>query len=261
MRKISANLILPVSSDPLRNAVIIVDKDGRILDLIDTGGNLREESSLEFYPGTITPGFILPWFSLEEYLSANTYPDKSLIDKLDRDLFMKGIKGVGLVLPERMVSNGFFEQMSKSSIYYHPVIELRAGRNEDAFEVFNRGIDLVSMAWNEFNLSCSLTARSPAMEHSDIGKLLEEYTSSHRNILPPEGENPYHFPEKSLSTFPNPDFEKQIEKITLHAASLIFEEDDMGSIEKGKRPGLNLIIGHKPNDAGAVSDVSVKVLV
>ena len=51
MRKIAANYIMPVSSPPLRNGVVVIDDDGSILEVIDTDGKLRESSKLEFYKG------------------------------------------------------------------------------------------------------------------------------------------------------------------------------------------------------------------
>ncbi len=259
MRKISANLILPVSSKALRNGIILVNPDGSIADLIDTGGHLREESGLEFYPGTIIPGLIVPWFRMDE-LSDEREPAEreKMLKKLDQEFFRNGIKGVGLVLSESSISNGGLKLMSKSSLCYHPVIELCPGRNDDEYEVFNRGIDLISQAWNEFNLSCSLSACSPAMKFSDIGKFLEEYGRSHTNLLPPEGEIPtnpispeptsplapnengFNFLNNSLQSFPDISFEELVSKITLDAAAKIYFEDELGSIEKGKKPGWRI---------------------
>ena len=328
MRKISANLILPVSSAPLRNGIILVNPDGSISDLIDTGGHLREEPGLEFYPGTIIPGLIIPWLMLDEIsefppqpipddripadrnpadrnsadsnpadrnpadrIPANSNPaDRNTADrntaepevmlaKVDRELIRHGIKGVGLVLSESMVSNGGLKFMSKSSLCYHPVIELCPGRNDDEYEVFNRGIDLLSKAWNEFNLSCSLTACSPAMKYSDIGKFLEEYGRSHINLLSPEGDtskipklpdpknhqasgyNKFNILNNSLHSNPEMSFDELVSKITLEAAAKIFIEDELGSIEKGKKPGLNLVSGFAEGDSGPDSDLRLKVLV
>ena len=117
MRKISANRILPVSSPPLKNGIITVDGDGRIMDLLDTGGMLREEPGLEYYSGLIVPGFVIPWLRLNEVAGIlkkpggiykqqtgddpaqmaafpPTAPGIHLLRLLDRDLLNKGIKGI-----------------------------------------------------------------------------------------------------------------------------------------------------------------------
>jgi hypothetical protein len=288
MRKISANLILPVSSAPLRNGIILVNPDGSIADLIDTGGHLREEPGLEYYPGTIIPGLVIPWFRMDEFSAdQNPVEPEEMLEKLDRELFRHGIKGVGLVLSESTVTNGGLKFMGKSSLCYHPVIELCPGRNDDEYEVFNRGIDLISQAWNEFNLSCSLSACSHAMKYSDIGKFLEEYGRSHMNLLPPKGETPkdpkptdpnqpqqpdsknYQVTDENkfniLNNFllanPEMSFEEGIRKITLDSAEKIFAEDQLGSIEKGKKPGLNLVSGFAEGDSAPYSKMTIKVLV
>jgi len=232
MRKLSANLILPVSSSPLKNGIITLDGNGRILDLVDTGGNLREEPGLEFYKGVIVPGFVIPWFD----------PGDTPLEMLDKQLSRYGIKGIGLVLAVDRVTDGGLKFMSASPAIYHPVIELCPGPDQDHFEAFNRGIDLVTHAFNQFNLHCSLTACSPAMK-GDMGKLLSEYTATHQNVsAPSQGKSTVSLNALHRMQHPRKGIEELIPAFTLDAAAGIFEEDELGSIEPGKRPGLNLIV-------------------
>ena len=58
MRKIAANYIFPISREPLKNGILILNDDGRVSDIIDTGGTMQEMEHLEFYNGIIVPGFI-----------------------------------------------------------------------------------------------------------------------------------------------------------------------------------------------------------
>ncbi|MDP4189049.1 MAG: S-adenosylhomocysteine deaminase, partial [Bacteroidota bacterium] len=58
MRKISAHYIFPVGAAPLKNGIVVLDDGGLILDVIDTGGILREAENIEFYNGILVPGFI-----------------------------------------------------------------------------------------------------------------------------------------------------------------------------------------------------------
>ena len=266
MRKISANSILPVSSPPLRNGIITVDKDGRILDLLDTGGMLREEPGLEYYNGFIVPGFVIPWVRLDEV---------SDIRSLDHDLHTNGIKGIGLVLNESMASDGGFQLMAKSSTFYHPVIELCPESGEEEFEVFNRGINLVSRAWNEFNLSCSLSVCSPALNQGEIGKYLDEYSSSHENMVPPPDPGshipgpadhltvsiPINIMNIMQLSHPQKGIEEVLPRYTLDAAAAIFEDNELGSIEPGKNAGLNLITGLDPETSRITDKTYIKVLV
>ena len=268
MRKISANLILPVSSPPLKNGIITLDDEGRILKVVDTGGKLREESGLEFYNGVIIPGFVLAWLRLNEFANGSDHPEDTL-KKLDRDFFLNGIKGVGLVLRESMLSDVGFKLMRNSPLIYHPVIELCPERGEDEFEVFNRGIDLASRIWNEFNLSCSLTACSAALKNSDIGKYLLEYASSHKNVSPPEksrdipgsGLQPLNLLKTLQFSLPEKSLTELLPRYTLRAAAGIFEDDVLGSIESGKKPGLSLVSGLDPETFRPGKKSVLKVLV
>ena len=35
MRKVAANYIFPISSEPLRNGILVFEEDGTIIDIID----------------------------------------------------------------------------------------------------------------------------------------------------------------------------------------------------------------------------------
>jgi len=58
MRKIAANYIFPVTATPLKNGIIVLDEKNYIVDIIDTKGQFKEIQNLEFYSGVIIPGFI-----------------------------------------------------------------------------------------------------------------------------------------------------------------------------------------------------------
>lgn len=283
MRKISANLVLPVSSPPLKNGIIRLDARGNILEVIDTEGKLKEESRLEFYSGTIVPGFVLPWVPLKNVAES--------VRGLDRELSRNGIKGAGIVIQENMAREGGFEQLCNSPLIYHPIIELCPEPGEDEFEVFNRGVDLVSFAWNEFNLSCSLVSCSLTTENSDINRYIREYNASHQHVVPDTGSSK--MPGAASSRFhvaggskmpggaspripggdllnimgilrasgPDRDLERLLPAFTLDAAARIFEEDRLGSIEPGKQPGLNLISGIDPHSHMPYAKATLRVLV
>lgn len=56
MRKISADRIYPVTSDPVENGVVITDDAGKILAI--ESRDQHDPASLEIYPGALIPGFI-----------------------------------------------------------------------------------------------------------------------------------------------------------------------------------------------------------
>ena len=58
MRKLSSHYIFSPHRSPLKYGILVLDDEGSVIDLIDTGGKMKEESNLEFYPGILTPGFV-----------------------------------------------------------------------------------------------------------------------------------------------------------------------------------------------------------
>lgn len=56
MRKISADWVCPVSSEPLENAVVITDDAGKILAI--ESRDLHDPASIEILRGILTPGFV-----------------------------------------------------------------------------------------------------------------------------------------------------------------------------------------------------------
>lgn len=56
MRKISADRIYPVASDPIQNGVVIVDDAGKILAI--EAREQHDPASLEIYSGALVPGFV-----------------------------------------------------------------------------------------------------------------------------------------------------------------------------------------------------------
>ena len=56
MRKITANYIFPISSEPIKNGVVIIDDSGKILAVDERAKH--DDGELEKHRGIITPGFI-----------------------------------------------------------------------------------------------------------------------------------------------------------------------------------------------------------
>lgn len=141
MRKISAHYIFPVSSKPLKKGIIVFDDDGKIIDLIDTKGDLKETSGVEFFNGIIVPGFVNTHCHLElSYLKdiiprktghaefikqivkniQSIEPDIQKIKNADIEMQREGIVAVGDI-SNRDIS---FEVKNNSPIYYHTFIEI-----------------------------------------------------------------------------------------------------------------------------------------
>jgi hypothetical protein len=304
MRKISAHYILPVSGSPLRNGIVMLDENGTILELKDTGGRLRETEKLEFYNGIITPGFVLPLWRFQQYQAKRS---PAYFQDLDSWLRLNGVSGVGLIQTE----GTHFKEKRYSPIQYHTIIEICPEPGND-FDAFHSTLSTIVFAWNEYEQSCSISCCPESWFGSELPGYILEYISTHRSVftLRQDSDHPLDAQINALnktwnrinegnqektrnlpghllltgikrdiprsmemidvpgltkfyfSAFPGPEqdkawvhllksifqdkqeersFEDVLKTYTLEAAQALFEEDTLGSIEPGKRPGLNLI--------------------
>ena len=58
MKYFSAQYIFTNSGPPIKRGIICAEDDGTIVSVEDSGGNLSERHSVEFYNGIIVPGFV-----------------------------------------------------------------------------------------------------------------------------------------------------------------------------------------------------------
>jgi hypothetical protein len=318
MRKIAATYIMPVSSPPLRNGLVVVDDDGCIMEVIDTGGKLKESSNLEFYNGIITPGFVLPWYRTEG--QADTASESGFWE-LDRMLFRQGIKGIGVVEQKA----GFFAEKKESPLTYHTILELCSGTDREEFEIYQEGIDIVSEAWNNFDQACSVSCCTASLMETDMAAYILQYAATHQLVIPLENSDRWPLPEQlarfkiqmervseelpvgiklnahlllihdpanlpattelseALLALPyprpeqNPDIlasmyamqesvsecslQDVIAAYTLTAAEVLFEDNNLGSIEPGKKPGLILLSNLEPGTFKLSGKSTLRVLI
>jgi cytosine/adenosine deaminase-related metal-dependent hydrolase len=79
MKRFSAQYVITNCGPALKRAVITAEDDGTILSIEDTGGNLQEKASLQFYNGIIIPGFVNCHCHLElSHLKGSLEPGKGL---------------------------------------------------------------------------------------------------------------------------------------------------------------------------------------
>ncbi len=179
MRKISANYIFTGSSSPLKNGIISLDDSGKILDIKDTGGNLRETAKLAFYNGIIVPGFvnthchlelshlkgfITKYTGLAEFilkLSKNrvdsTEKIRSSAKLAEEEMFKNGIVAVG------DISNtaDCFEIKAKQKIHYHTFLEIFGLDPDKANDVIAKAIKLAAKLKKENKLTFSIVPHAP----------------------------------------------------------------------------------------------------
>ncbi|MFK8105292.1 MAG: amidohydrolase family protein [Saprospiraceae bacterium] len=140
MRKITADYIFPVSSEPIKQGVIVIDEDGKILS-VDTRGQ-HAAAGLENYEGVIVPGFVNTHCHLElshmkgkvdtgtgllkfisnvvSFREVDEEEIKTAIEKADQEMHDEGIVAVGDISNKADT----FQQKAESEIRYYSFLEM-----------------------------------------------------------------------------------------------------------------------------------------
>ncbi|RUT77707.1 amidohydrolase family protein [Ancylomarina longa] len=269
MRKISANYIFPVISDPLKNGILILDDDNKILDIIDTGGKIKEIQDLEFYNGILIPGFVdafnlLSWpdFNKEDFLATlkgafklklrkrieELQADPNLIQKGINHLEAYGTKGSADFFP---IAEGF-RLKQKSKVLFK--------------NIYCNDCCIPFQDYDDFNKKTN---------HSPI--LVNRYTVSKILGLDLQSEKRFCIGTGSLGMYQKLSVFEELKLIQLHfhnlkigeiikwatiqpARYLGFEET-LGSLEKGKSPGLNLVSNVDFKDFKLRQESTIRVLI
>lgn len=140
MRKLSADIIFPISGDPIPNGVIVVDEEGNILAV--DAADQHETGGVEKYRGIIVPGFInthchlelshmkglvatgtglLPF--LNSVVKFRDFPEEEIleaIDLADQYMYDQGIVAVGDI--SNKLDTAACKE--KSAIRYHTFVEM-----------------------------------------------------------------------------------------------------------------------------------------
>ncbi len=161
MRKITADFICPVSAEPLRNGVVVLDEDGTILAL-----EKREEhdpASLQTFKGVIVPGFVnthchlelshmkgrvdtgtglLPF--LQKVVKFRDFPMEEILDAIERadqEMYDNGIVAVGDISNKLDTA----AQKDKSKIRYYTFVEMfdfmQNGGAQETFDNYKKVYD------------------------------------------------------------------------------------------------------------------------
>ena len=91
MKKFSAHYIFPLASAPLKNGILVIDENGFVQKLIDTGGQIRETDRLEFHSGVLVPEIAGLTMKELQYRQEET-PQKSL-EEILKSLLPEGNSG------------------------------------------------------------------------------------------------------------------------------------------------------------------------
>jgi cytosine/adenosine deaminase-related metal-dependent hydrolase len=206
MRKISADYIFTISSEPIKNGVIVIDDDGNILDVIKGGQELRnktQDPEIEFYEGIICPGFINTHCHLELSHLRSQIPEGTGIAEFIKDIISKRsgfsvekIQEAIAGAEAEMIKNGIvavgdisnnnttFKQKEKGNLLYHTFIEVFDLNPDKAEEVFEKAIALKKQLETlNFKLSSSIVPHTPYTVSEKLFGLINENTIENDSIL------------------------------------------------------------------------------
>ncbi len=175
MRKISANYIVPIVGEPIRNGYIKLDHNNTIVEI----GQLEKEcEDTEFYNGILCPGFVnahchIELSHLKGYFKEATGMSgfinqinelRLTVDEQGRlnaireqfeKLYREGVSGMG------DISNcsESFQAKKESQIYTRTYLELFGSEPKDAEAVLESGIKLEAVA-KEYDIDGAVTPHS-----------------------------------------------------------------------------------------------------
>jgi len=160
IKKFAANWVWVKPGQILKNGIVAFDENNTVVDVIDTGGNLREISGLEFHNGVLVPGFVNAHSHLElahmknliaqggglihflgevSKLRRNRLFSEKESRKAIEEMWQSGTVAVGDISN----TNHTLEIKSKyKGMYFHTFVELISIRNTDLDNKLQEGEQL-----------------------------------------------------------------------------------------------------------------------
>ncbi|MDQ2179625.1 hypothetical protein [Marinifilum sp. D714] len=264
MRKITANYIFPVNSGPLKKGIIVLDDTNRIVDIIDTKNNFKEIENLEFYGGTIVPGFV-DAFTLLSYsnFTAQDFNEctagdfhanlKSKVNSLPTDLpsVQKGINHLEA-----------FGTKAAADLFPHQDSLSKKEKSKVHFVTPDENL-FYQLAGNENTRTNSITL----LNHLIMDKCEMEVSKNNQFCIGTGSLGTHQrlsiFEEMKLiqQKFPKLSVWEMIKWASLYPAQNLRIDNDFGSLEIGKRPGLNLISGIDFSSNQLTNQAELKILI
>lgn len=191
MKQYSADYIYPINEPPIKNGVVGVDDDGKILSLLNPEFDKINWDNVECFKGIICPGFVNTHCHLElSYLKGRVEEQTKLhgfvgelmairdefsdeqklaaIKEADEEMYANGILAVG------DISNGAstFQQKQHSRINYHTFVEL-FGLNPNDIEIISERKEWLVRHYHNKN-RISTTPHAPYSISSQLKELINK---------------------------------------------------------------------------------------
>ena len=189
MRKLTADFVFPITESPIRDAVVVVDEDDKIVKIAE-----RDEfdvSELEVFEGIICPGFVnahchLELSHLKGKIEKHTgLPEFILRLQSRRDTVKKEkIRYAVKEAESRMIESGIvvvgdtcnsidsFEQKTQGNIRYYNFIEAYGFIPEKANKVFEEAYEIYQTLDEVYGLTGTVTPHAAYSVSEDLFHLI-----------------------------------------------------------------------------------------
>jgi aminodeoxyfutalosine deaminase len=197
MKIFKADYVFPVYADPIKNGIVTVDDNGKIISVTDQT-NIPAHVPVEQLSGIICPGFVnthchLELSHLKDKVKQQTGLVNFIIDvqkfrgeepaaitdaaqKADAQMYENGIVAVGDISN----TNITIPIKASSKLYYHSFIETFGFLPDRATDIFNKALLLL----NEFKPQpCSVTPHAPYSVSKELFKLIQKYSETGHNLI------------------------------------------------------------------------------
>ena len=197
-RYLSADYIFPISSEPIKDGIIMLHESGEILDVFSPNQFSDLSAPIEYHKGIIVPGFVNTHCHLElshmlgkitqrtglvsfikSVITQRAASELEALEAMkiaDQYMFDSGIVAVGDI--SNMALSASVKRNSK--IFYHTFIELLGFDPQRAEMVFQKAIELQT----EFlPLKTSIAPHAPYSVSKQLFGLLKSYSDEHNNLF------------------------------------------------------------------------------
>jgi aminodeoxyfutalosine deaminase len=204
VRKLSADYVFPLNQAPVKNGIVVIDEQSKIVEnIIDPSIYIDELKDVEHFTGFICPGFINTHCHLELSYLKGKMKEHSGLDKfiIELEQVRKGVNedekteavynAENEMMRNGIVANGdisnnnsTFSIKNKSNIYYHTFIESFASDPLRAEKTFNKAVALYDeISLNENNSNASITPHAPYSLSKNLFLKIKEFAERSGNIL------------------------------------------------------------------------------
>ena len=201
MRKLSADYIFPVASEPLKNGVVTIQADGTILEIAPGGSELPDT---EIFEGIICPGFInmhchLELSHMRNQLERGTGMANFIKGILSKraDASADQIQKAIVEAEKEMITNGIvavadisntgdtFQQKEKGNIHYHTFIEIFNPNPVKAAEVLENGMKMEMEIKNtkQKKSSVSIAPHAPYTMSRELLQLIDLHAQKNKSAI------------------------------------------------------------------------------